>query len=157
MDHTHGISKRFYGLLNSALGTAAAADQKLGVTQRAAAVDERYAIQEKAKSTATGLMQYFETALDTPTGKKVRAFYDDRRKEALDIHNEARRYPLFPFSLIVVGVPANGRLADERKAAAGSSGSPPVVTTETPTTANTTATTGLGSTAPASEKTAMGP
>jgi hypothetical protein len=100
MDHTHGISKRFYGLLNSALGTAAAADQKLGVTQRAAAVDEKYAIQEKAKSTATGFMQYFETALDTPTGKKVRAFYDDRRKEALDIHNEARRYHSSPLLLL---------------------------------------------------------
>lgn len=101
MDHTHGISKRFYGILNSALGTAAAADQKFGVTQRAAAVDEKYAIQEKAKSTATGFMQYFETALDSPTGKKVRTFYDDRRKEALDIHNEARRYysPLFVFPL----------------------------------------------------------
>jgi len=138
MDHTHGISKRFYGFLNSALGTAAAADQKLGVTQRAAAVDEKYAIQEKAKNTATGFMQYFETALDTPTGKKVRAFYDDRRKDALDIHNEARR------------------LADERKAAAGASGGHPSTTAETPTQTYTPATTGLGSTAPASEKTGTG-
>jgi hypothetical protein len=38
-------------------------------------------------------MRYFENALDTPTGKKVRTFYDDRKKEALDIHAEARRYP----------------------------------------------------------------
>lgn len=90
-DHTHGISKRFYGLLNTALGTAQDVDHKFGVTQRAAAVDEKYAIQERARSTATGLMRYFETALDTPTGKRVRTFYDDRRKDVMDIHNEARR------------------------------------------------------------------
>jgi hypothetical protein len=92
VDHTHGISKRFYGLLNNVLGTAQGVDQKLGVTQKAVAVDEKYAIQEKAKSTATGLMRYFESALDSPTGKKVRTFYDDSRKQALDIHAEARRY-----------------------------------------------------------------
>jgi len=91
-DHTHGLSKRFYGLLNSALGTAQGVDQKFGVTQRAVAVDEKFSIQEKAKSTATGLMRYFEHALGTPTGQKVRSFYDDRKKEALEIHAEARRY-----------------------------------------------------------------
>jgi len=53
-------------------------------------------------------MTYFENALGTPTGKKVRAFYDDRRKDALDIHAEARR------------------LADERKGVNSSSGSAPV-------------------------------
>jgi len=125
IDHTHGISKRFYGVLNSALGTAQSADQKLGVTQRAVAADEKYGIQDKAKSTATGLLRYFETALDTPTGKRVRTFYDDRRKDVLDIHTEARR------------------LADERKGVSPSS---------SPVTPNTTATTGLGSTAPTSEK-----
>jgi len=91
-DHTHGLSKRFYSLLNAALGTAQGVDQKLGVTSKAVAVDEKYAIHERAKSTATGLMRYFETALDTPTGKRVRTFYDDRKKEVLDIHAEARRY-----------------------------------------------------------------
>lgn len=90
-DHTHGISKRFYGLLNSAIGTVQGVDQKYGVTQKAVAVDEKYSIQEKAKSTATGLMRYFENALGTPTGKRVRTFYDERRKDVLEIHNEARR------------------------------------------------------------------
>jgi len=135
VDHTHGISKRFYGLLNNVLGTAQGVDQKFGVTQKAVAVDEKYAIQEKAKSTATGLMRYFESALDSPTGKKVRSFYDDSRKQALDIHAEARR------------------LADERKAAAGTSTAPSTSTEGTsapPTTGATT--TGLGATAPTSEK-----
>jgi hypothetical protein len=91
----HGLSKRFNVLLNSALQKAQDVDQRFGVTSRAVAVDEKYSIQERARSTATGLFRYFETALDTPTGKKVRAFYDDRRKEVLDIHNEARRYFLF--------------------------------------------------------------
>jgi hypothetical protein len=90
-DHKTGLSKRFYGILNSALGTAQGVDQKLGVTSRAAAVDEKYSIQEKAKNTASGFVTYFENALDTPTGKKVRSFYDDRKKDALDIHAEARR------------------------------------------------------------------
>ena len=93
-DHTHGLSKRFYSLLNTALGTAHGVDQKLGVTTKAVAVDEKYAIHERAKSTATGLMRYFENALGTPTGKRVRTFYDDRKKEVLDIHAEARRYYL---------------------------------------------------------------
>jgi len=105
-DHKNGISKRFHALLNSALGTAHTYDQKLGVTSRAVAVDEKYAIHERAKSTATGLWRYFENALDTPTGKKVRSFYDDRKKEALEIHNEARR------------------LADERKGAAAGETAP---------------------------------
>lgn len=104
VDHTHGLSKRFYGLLNTALGTAQGVDQKFGVTQRAVAVDERYAIQEKAKSTATGLMRYFESALDSPTGKKVRGFYDDSKKQALDIHAEARRY-MIPFLFLVPSYP----------------------------------------------------
>lgn len=90
-DHKTGLSTRFYNILNKALGTAQGVDQKFGVTSRAATIDEKYHVQEKAKSTATGFLQYFENALDTPTGKKVRAFYDDRRKHALDIHAEARR------------------------------------------------------------------
>jgi len=136
VDHTHGISKRFYGLLNAALGTAQGVDQKLGVTQRAVAVDEKFSIQEKAKSTATGLMRYFESALDSPTGKKVRTFYDDSKKQALDIHAEARR------------------LADERKGITSTSTGTSSTSTATegaqPITPATT--TGLGSTAPSAEK-----
>ena len=90
-DHNHGISKRFYGILSRALETAQGVDLRLGVTQRAVAVDEKYSLHERAKSTASGLMRYFENALGTNTGKKVRAFYDDKRKEILDIHKEARR------------------------------------------------------------------
>ena len=141
-DHKNGLSQRFYGLLNTALGTAQGVDQKFGVTQKAVQVDEKYGIQDRAKSGVSGLMRYFESALDTPTGKKVRTFYDDRRKDVLDIHNEARR------------------LADERKRAhsPGSSTSPGFPTE--PSAAATqgqpsspTATSGLGSTAPTSEKT----
>jgi len=94
--------------LNSALGTVQDVDQKFGVTQRAVKVDERYGIQDRARTGVSGLMKYFENALGTPTGKRVRTFYDDRRKDVLDIHNEARR------------------LADERKGATspGSSTAP---------------------------------
>ena len=106
-------------------------------------VDEKYGIQDRAKSGVSGLMRYFESALDTPTGKRVRTFYDDRRKEVLDIHNEARR------------------LADERKGAnyPGSSTAPGFPTepsaaaTQGQTVGPTTTTSGFGSTAPTSEKT----
>jgi hypothetical protein len=82
-------------------------------------------------------MKYFENALDTPTGKRVRTFYDDRRKDVLDIHTEARR------------------LADERKGATspGSSTAPgfptePSAAAQQQTSEKTN--TGLGSTAPPS-------
>jgi len=130
-DHQTGISQRFYNLLNNAIGTVQGVDQKLGVTQRAVAVDEKYAIQERAKSTASGLMRYFENALDTPTGKKVRAFYDDRRKDVLQIHAEARR------------------LADERKQAPSATHGE---STTPATEVSGTQTTGLGATAATSEK-----
>jgi hypothetical protein len=145
-DQTHGLSKRFYNILNTALGTAQGVDQKLGVTQRAVAVDEKYAIQEKAKSTATGFMRYFENALGSPTGKKVRTFYDDRKKEALEIHAEARRYiPTLSLSC------TNVRLADERKGTTG--GTSDTAGSSEPVQAQTT--TGLGVTAPTSEKTGL--
>ena len=145
-DHKNGISARFHAALNSFLTHAHAADQKYGVTQRAIAVDEKYGIQDRAKQTATGLMRYFENALDTPTGKKVRSFYDDRRKEVLEIHAEARRYAHsrpFRFTLHL-WVKANVRLADERKATAQS-------TSDTSAPEPTAA---LSATAPTSEKTA---
>jgi hypothetical protein len=124
-DHRTGLSKRFYGVLNTALGKAQGVDQKLGVTSRAATIDTKYGVQEKAKSTASGFMTYFENALGTPTGKKVRAFYDDRRKDALDIHAEARRYNPSP-PLVGLDIADFGRLADERKGINSSSGSAPV-------------------------------
>jgi hypothetical protein len=136
-DHKNGLSQRFYGVLNTALGTAQGVDQKLGVTQRAVKVDEKYGIQDRAKGGFSGLMRYFENALDTPTGKRVRTFYDDRRKDVLDIHTEARR------------------LADERRGptSAGSSTAPgfptePSAEVQQQTSEKTS--TGLGSTAPPS-------
>ena len=100
-------------------------------------MDEKYGIQDRAKGGFSGLMRYFENALDTPTGKRVRTFYDDRRKEALDIHTEARR------------------LADERKGATspGSSTAPgfptePSAEVQQQTSEKTS--TGFGSTAPPS-------
>lgn len=38
-----------------------------------------------------GLSSYFEKALDTPTGQRVRSFYAQSDKRVRDIHNEARR------------------------------------------------------------------
>ena len=38
-----------------------------------------------------GLNSYFEKALDTPTGHRIRAFYAQSDKQVRDIHAEARR------------------------------------------------------------------
>jgi len=46
---------------------------------------------DKAKQGFEAVQQYFEKALGTPTGQKVRAFYTEGQKQVLDIHNEALR------------------------------------------------------------------
>jgi len=83
-DHQHGVSARFTSFLNSM-------DDKFGVTERSKAVDDKYKVTEKGQGAVDRIHTYFEAALDTPTGKKVRDFYTSGQKNILDIHNEARR------------------------------------------------------------------
>ena len=37
------------------------------------------------------MASYFEQALGTPTGQRVRNFYASGNKQVMDVHNEARR------------------------------------------------------------------
>ncbi|KUL89023.1 hypothetical protein ZTR_05954 [Talaromyces verruculosus] len=84
LDQKHGFSSRF----TAALSTF---DNKTKATDRAKGLDEKYKITDQAQSHWRGLTSYFEKALDTPTGQKVRDFYVQTDKQVRDIHNEARR------------------------------------------------------------------
>jgi RNA recognition motif-containing protein len=84
LDKKHGISNRFTAALTNF-------DSKYKATDKAKSVDASYGITNKATSAWMGLNSYFEKALGTPTGQKVRDFYLQGDKQVRDIHAEARR------------------------------------------------------------------
>ena len=84
LDNKHGLSARFTNAL-------ANFDQKYKATDKAKNVDASYGVTERAMMGWRGIHSYFEKALDTPTGQKVRAFYAQSDKQVRDIHAEARR------------------------------------------------------------------
>lgn len=84
LDKKHGISNRFTSALTNF-------DSKYKATDKAKSVDSTYGITNKATSAWMGLNSYFEKALGTPTGQKVRDFYLQGDKQVRDIHAEARR------------------------------------------------------------------
>ena len=84
LDQKRGFSQRFTNALSSF-------DKKYHASEKAKGLDESYKISDKAASGWSSLHSYFEKALDTPTGRKVRDFYLQTDKQVRDIHNEARR------------------------------------------------------------------
>ncbi|OJD17844.1 hypothetical protein AJ78_02085 [Emergomyces pasteurianus Ep9510] len=84
LDKKHGFSARFHNALNNF-------NAKFHATEKAKGIDSSYGISDKAASGLRGLGSYFEKALGTPTGQKVRDFYLQSDKQVRDIHNEARR------------------------------------------------------------------
>lgn len=84
LDNQHGVSSRFTSALQNF-------DQKYKVTDKSKAVDDKYKVTDKAWGAWGGFSSYFEKALNTPTGQKVRDFYVQGEKQVLDVHNEARR------------------------------------------------------------------
>ncbi|KLJ11840.1 hypothetical protein EMPG_13023, partial [Blastomyces silverae] len=84
LDKKHGFSARFHTALNNF-------NAKFHATDKAKDIDTSYGISDKAASGLRGLGSYFEKALGTPTGQKVRDFYLQSDKQVRDIHNEARR------------------------------------------------------------------
>lgn len=84
LDNKHGFSARFTNAL-------AQFDQKYKATDKAKSVDASYGVTDRALQGWRGLNSYFEKALDTPTGQRVRSFYVQGDKQVRDIHNEARR------------------------------------------------------------------
>jgi len=84
LDNQHGYSNRFTQALSSF-------DQKTKATDRAKSIDQSYGVTNTAVGAWNGLNSYFEKALSTPTGQKVRDFYVQGDRQVRDIHNEARR------------------------------------------------------------------
>jgi RNA recognition motif-containing protein len=84
LDNQHGYSNRF----TSALANF---DNKTKATDRAKSIDQSYGVTNTAMGAWGGLNSYFEKALSTPTGQKVRDFYVQGDRQVRDIHNEARR------------------------------------------------------------------
>lgn len=84
LDNKHGISTRFTNALSNF-------DQKYKATDKAKTVDSSYGVTDKAMQGWRGLNSYFEKAMGTPTGHKVRTFYLQGDKQVRDIHSEARR------------------------------------------------------------------
>ncbi|KAK2800267.1 hypothetical protein FQN51_006175 [Onygenales sp. PD_10] len=84
LDQKHGFSSKFQSALTNF-------DSKYHATDKAKGIDSSYGISDKAASGWRGLHSYFEKALGTPTGQKVRDFYLQSDKQVRDIHNEAKR------------------------------------------------------------------
>jgi len=83
LDQQHGISNKFMKALQDF-------DTKYRATEKTKALDDKYKVSEKAQSAWLGMSSYFDKTLNTPTGQKLRAFYDQGQKQVLDVHNEAR-------------------------------------------------------------------
>jgi len=83
LDKQHGISDKFTKTL---LGF----NDKYKVTDKSKAVDDKYALSSKAGAAFGGLSSYFEKTMGTPTGQKLRTFYEQGSRQVLDVHNEAR-------------------------------------------------------------------
>ena len=84
LDNKHGVSNRFTAALTNF-------DNKYKATDKAKSVDASYGITNKANQAWMGLNSYFEKAMGTPTGQRVRDFYLQGDKQVRDIHTEARR------------------------------------------------------------------
>ncbi|KAL4888941.1 putative actin cytoskeleton protein [Aspergillus ambiguus] len=84
LDQKHGFSARFTSALSNF-------DSKYHASDKARGIDESYKISDKAASGWRGLNSYFEKAINTPSGRKLRDFYSKTDKQVRDIHSEARR------------------------------------------------------------------
>jgi hypothetical protein len=83
LDQTHGISSRFTNALKTF-------DEKYKATDKAKAADEKLAVTSKANYAWNSFNSYFDKAITTQTGQKLRDFYVQGNKQVMDVHNEAR-------------------------------------------------------------------
>lgn len=83
LDQQRGFSTKFTTALKSF-------DQRFHATQKAQAVDTKLGVSGKAAAGWRGMNSYFEKAMGTPTGQKLRQFYVQGNKQVIDVHNEAR-------------------------------------------------------------------
>ncbi|KAE9973631.1 hypothetical protein EG328_004302 [Venturia inaequalis] len=66
-------------------------DQKHHANDKVRELDEKHHLTRRATETWNGAQSYFERALESETGQKVRKFYEENGKEIKDVHEEARR------------------------------------------------------------------
>ncbi|KAF2280185.1 uncharacterized protein EI97DRAFT_429946 [Westerdykella ornata] len=83
IDKEHGVSARFQQVLLNL-------DEKFHAKERAQALDTKLGVLEKVQAGWRGLSSYFDRAAETPTGQKLRRFYETSEKTVVDVHNEAR-------------------------------------------------------------------
>ena len=83
LDQQHGVSNRFMTTLTNL-------DSKYGVSQKTVQMDQKLGVSERAQQGWLGLSSYFEKAANTPTGQRVRDFYNSGSKQVMDVHNEAK-------------------------------------------------------------------
>ncbi|KAL1650292.1 Protein vip1 [Diplodia intermedia] len=83
LDQQHGVSNRFTTALKSF-------DDRYKASEKVVAVDAKYGVSQKAGAGWRSLNSYFDKALGTPTGQKLRQFYEQGNKQVVDVHNEAR-------------------------------------------------------------------
>lgn len=83
LDQQHGFSNRFMSALTNF-------DSNYKVSERSAQMDERVGATSRAQGVWSGLTSYFEKAANTPTGQRLRGFYEQGSKQVLDVHNEAK-------------------------------------------------------------------
>jgi RNA recognition motif-containing protein len=131
LDKQHGVSNRFTAALTNF-------DSRYKATEKARGVDDKYAVTRSATNAWNSLNSYFDSALNNPTGQKLRKFYADGNKQVIDVHNEARHLANLKSGKSATGthvedsaadaVPASEEKTDDFAAPAGSS------TSEKPTT-----------------------
>jgi RNA recognition motif-containing protein len=82
-DKQNGYSTKFMNFINNV-------DKKTQATQKAQVVDQKLGVTNKGYAAFNTLTSYFDKAASTPTGQKLRAFYEQGNKTVMDVHNEAR-------------------------------------------------------------------
>jgi len=84
LDSNHGISSRFTSFITGL-------DEKYHIKDKTEATDKAYGISDNLQKGQSKITKYFDSALNTGTGSKVRDFYSGIVKNASDVHAEARR------------------------------------------------------------------
>lgn len=83
LDNQQGISTKFTNAIKNF-------DARFQASEKAAGVDAKLGVSDYAHAGWMSLHSYFDAAMGTPTGQKLRAFYEQANKQVLDVHNEAR-------------------------------------------------------------------
>lgn len=83
LDNQHGISSRFTNALSQF-------DQRYKATEKVQGIDAKLGVSDYAAAGWRSMNSYFDKALGTPSGQKLRSFYETQNRQVLDVHNEAR-------------------------------------------------------------------